>query len=301
MPHRPNPIPRYNGSNQSQLYPTSNEPTAPGVRREKDGLPPRHRATSWSSQEATPTTSPSVSGTSTSTAVTASATGGGRPSGRALPPPRFQRKQRPPRVQQALAAANASSPTAASSTSQPTSRRSGANAASTTGHGRTGTLTLGPANNWGAGTSAVVSLSMATINAASARASVVHPPAHSVPSFNPHEYDVQETHSIDRSVPLDGLTSNSAYDLEGLDPVQLHNRITFGMGRSSNAIRNDLYTSVSIWLHFPALPLRTGPWSRLLATAEKTVAHCPGTQNVGHKQPMIGIFSVSLFPFFSVI
>lgn len=276
MPHRPNPIPRYNGSNlppQSHLHPISNEttPTGPNTRREKDPLAPRHRASSWAASHERPlsatTTSSSVSGTSTPTVTGANATGGGRPSGRALPPPRFQRKQRPPRVQQALASSSSNS----ASTSQSGSRRGtggGANNVSATPHGRTGTLTLGPANNWGAGTSAVVSLSMATINAASARASVVHPPAHSIPSF---EYDAQDARPLDPQ----------SYDLDGLDPVQLHNRITFGMGRTSNAIRNDLYASVSA---FPYLFAR-----------HHLVSHHRGTQPRAIQPNCLGLLSSSFF------
>jgi hypothetical protein len=122
----------------------------------------------------------------------------------------------------------------------------------------TGTLTLGPANNWGAGTSAVVSLSMATINAASARASVVHPPQQpppppTVPAF-------EDTQHTDRPLPPDFLLGIGRAELEGLDPVQLHNRITFGTGRTSTTLRNDLYSPVS---HPPSCSLRFPRWPAL--------------------------------------
>jgi hypothetical protein len=115
MPHKPNPIPRFNAAtNPPSQYnfpsqsPSVNPGAAPGPRREHTTVPPRHRASSWTSQssQSHEGTAPTASASTGSRSGANSGSGGGSRSGRSLPPPRFQRKQRPPRVQQALAAAN---------------------------------------------------------------------------------------------------------------------------------------------------------------------------------------------------
>lgn len=262
MPHRPNPIPRFNGSNNAQNQSSSSiiDPTVLNARRERDLVAPRHRAGSLHTQSGhgRDVVSPSLAQpilvpTSNVPSTTNPASGGGRSGGRALPPPRFQRKQRPPRVQQAIAAANAVSGSNPNGHSQPRgSRRGGGNTSTTPG-----TLTLGPANNWGAGTGSVVSLSMDAINAASARASVVHrqqqpPPSAQVPPQLPPL--ATTTANFEMGDIMEDDTSFVSDDLRGLDPVQLHNRLTFGMGRA----RNDSFNSVRFLFypnHFSCLSL----------------------------------------------
>lgn len=238
MPHRGRPIPRYNAptSVQSPIDPlVSAQP-----RRERETTAPRHRAGSLHTQpghgsDPSPSLMPNISQNAPSNAPEPrTRSGGGRSSGRALPPPRFQRKQRPPRVQQAMAASNASSQ---SLSTNPHSHSHGRGRRATNNNANadpnvTGTLTLGPANNWGAGTSSVVSLPMSAINAAAARASVIHQqrqqqqqplPSHlpqPKPSASSKILDVGNTSHFDAEI----------MNLRGLDPVQLHNKLTFGMG-----------------------------------------------------------------------
>ena len=156
MPHRPNPIPRFNNpqyansslaSGQSASSTLQNAPVsgtnaanaaanaANNSRRDLNTVAPRHHGHSFSA--ATP---PSIANQDGSIPNRSERTGGA--SQRTLPPPRFQRKQRPPRVQNILAGPD-------------NMDRS------------LGTLTFGPATNWGVGTQAVVSLPMAAVNAAS--------------------------------------------------------------------------------------------------------------------------------------
>ncbi|CAG8616196.1 2936_t:CDS:2, partial [Acaulospora colombiana] len=224
MPHKPNPIPRFHGNSttksnrqiQDRIPPGTPDSSSQSLHQSDNTLLQRHRTDSWASQSsaghdtAARTSMPS---TPSSSGHTKPSSGGGRAGGRALPPPRFQRKQRPPRVQQAIAAANAAS--AASGPSGTTTSRRVAPPAPTGPLGvGGGTLTLGPANNWGAGTTSVTSLPMSAINAASARGS-----------------------ALDRGGPFvleGGLQPDTRLLLDGLDPVQLHNRLTMGNAAGSN-------------------------------------------------------------------
>ena len=168
MPHRPNPIPRFNNpqyasatltSAQSASSTVQNAPQPPSntSRRDLNTVPPRHRGNSFSA-----TTPPSIAIPNQDGNVSnrGERTGGGSGTQRTLPPPRFQRKQRPPRVQSILA-----------------------------GHdnadGSLGTLTFGPMTNWGVGTQSVVSLPMAAVNAASSAVAIPASPQPNVlPSSN---------------------------------------------------------------------------------------------------------------------
>ena len=162
MPHRPNPIPRLNNpqyastslnSSQSASSTVQNAPhsgTTNSLRRDLNTVPPRHRGHSFSGA-----TSPSIVNQDGNIPNRGERMGGG--SQRALPPPRFQRKQRPPRVQNILAGPDNIDRTL-------------------------GTLTFGPATNWGVGTQSVVSLPMAAVNAAS---SAVALPASLTPNIVP--------------------------------------------------------------------------------------------------------------------
>lgn len=209
MPHRSNPIPRFNVATTTTSSAASGTPTSTSTstssRRDPNTVPPRHRSTSWASQT---NNDGQVGSTTTS-----------KPSGRALPPPRFQRKQRPPRAQQQNA--NNGSPS-----SPP---------------GETGSLTFGPANNWGPGTSAVRSLSMAAVNAASARGSVVHPNGTRLASLGPSHNGVRQDASFDLppniTIREDPIVSLSV-------PQQ---RLTFGMGMS-NPPNGSSFTPVSFFL-----------------------------------------------------
>jgi len=157
MPHRPNPIPRFNNQQYANTSLTPGQSTSSTVqntphsganssRRDLSTIPPRHRGHSFSS-----TTPPSIANQDGNISNRGERTGGA--GHRTLPPPRFQRKQRPPRVQNILAGPD-------------NIDRS------------LGTLTFGPATNWGVGTQSVVSLPMAAVNAAS---SAVGPSANLTP------------------------------------------------------------------------------------------------------------------------
>jgi hypothetical protein len=146
MPHRPNPIPRFNNpqyTNNSLDTGQSASPTVQnsphggthGARRDLNSVPPRYRGHSLSA-----TNSPSTTNQGGNHSNRGERTGGG--SQRTLPPPRLQRKQRPPRVRDIFAGTDNID-------------------------GTLGTLTSGPATNWGVGTQSVVSLPMAAVNAAS--------------------------------------------------------------------------------------------------------------------------------------
>ncbi len=168
MPHRPNPIPRFNnpqyasatltnGQSASSTVQNAPQSATNSSRRDLNTVPPRHRGNSFSA-----TTPPSIAIANQDGNVSnrGERTGGGSGSQRTLPPPRFQRKQRPPRVQSILA-----------------------------GHDNVdrslGTLTFGPMTNWGVGTQSVVSLPMAAVNAASSAVALSASPQPTVlPSSN---------------------------------------------------------------------------------------------------------------------
>ncbi|KAG8828098.1 hypothetical protein FRC17_007625 [Serendipita sp. 399] len=188
---------------------------------ERESLPPRHRAASSSSQpagsrEKSTTTVASISAHPSNTT--------GRSGGRSLPPPRFQRKQRPPRVQQALAAG------VTSKSPQTTARTRRSNAPAGAG-GHAGSS---PAN-WPSGSNAVASLTMAEVNAASARGSIIHNASRQATTTAAEDTaSLPSTYTSPISL-YDGPSSRSIIEFENLDPVQLHNRITFGMGTQSKA------------------------------------------------------------------
>jgi len=179
MPHRPNPIPRFNNpqyanttlsSGQSASSTVQNAPQSAtnSSRRDLNTVPPRHRGHSFSASNP-----PSIANQDGNTSNRGERTGGG--SHRTLPPPRFQRKQRPPRVQNILAGPD-------------NIDRS------------LGTLTFGPATNWGVGTQSVVSLPMAAVNAASSAMA---------PSASP-EPKVLPSSSSTLNAPIDDLPSGFA-------------------------------------------------------------------------------------------
>lgn len=179
MPHRPNPIPRFNNpqyanttftSGQSPPSTVQNAPQSAtnSSRRDLNTLPPRHRGHSFSA-----TAPPSIASQDGNVSNRGERTGGA--SHRTLPPPRLQRKQRPPRVQSILA-----------------------------GHDNIdrslGTLTFGPMTNWGVGTQSVVSLPMAAVNAASSAVALsASPQPNMLPSSN-----------LTLTTPIDDLQSGFA-------------------------------------------------------------------------------------------
>jgi len=164
MPHRPNPIPRFNNPQYANTTLTGGQSASSAVqnapqiatnssRRDLNTLPPRHRGHSFSA-----TTPPSIVTQDGNVSNRGERTGGA--THRSLPPPRLQRKQRPPRVQSILAGHD-------------------------TIDGTLGTLTFGPMTNWGVGTQSVVSLPMAAVNAASSAVALSASPQPDVlPSSN---------------------------------------------------------------------------------------------------------------------
>ena len=203
MPHRPNPIPRLNNpqyattslsSSQSASSTVQNAPhngTTNSSRRDLNTVPPRHRGHSFS--VATQLSTLNQDGNVPNRGERAS--GGSQ---RTLPPPRFQRKQRPPRVQNILAGPD-------------NVDRS------------LGTLTFGPATNWGVGTQTVVSLPMAAVNAAS---SAVTPSASlfNNPTFNAPTDD----YSSGPATAATGFTRTSASSI----PHPTNNSPPFGKSGS---------------------------------------------------------------------
>jgi hypothetical protein len=251
MPHKPNPIPRFHGNSttkpnrqiQDRIPSVAPDSATQSLPSSDNTLLHRHRADSWASQSSAgldSATRISMPSTPSSSGHSKGSSGGGRAGGRALPPPRFQRKQRPPRVQQAIAAANAAS-ASSNAPGQSTSRRApAAPAGSTAQVGVGGTLTLGPANNWGAGTTSVTSLPMSAINAASARGSVIHRFQSRPVNNSQQQQQVLNVEALPRNGPFvleggvgGGLQPDTRLLLDGLDPVQLHNRITMGSAAGS--------------------------------------------------------------------
>ncbi|KAG9055744.1 hypothetical protein FS842_001369 [Serendipita sp. 407] len=243
MPHRPstNPIPRYSSNNVAQNSPQTASQLSGNLseynlsqQQEREPLPPRHRAVSWSSQPANGRERSKTNAGSSAASTPSNATG--RSGGRALPPPRFQRKQRPPRVQQALATANSASGSTNSLQSQTRPRRANVHAPAA------GTV-AGPPGNWPSGSNAVISLSMAEVNAASARGSIIHHVDRQTATTA-----VQDTNSllppyITNTPAYDPTSGHSTLEFQNMDPVQLHNRITFGMGNQSVS---SLFTSHAV-------------------------------------------------------
>jgi hypothetical protein len=179
MPHRPNPIPRFNNPQYANTTLTGSQSASSTVqnapqgatnssRRDLNTLPPRHRGHSFSAN--TPPSIPTQDGNLSNRGERALAAGH-----RSLPPPRLQRKQRPPRVQSILA-----------------------------GHdnidGTLGTLTFGPMTNWGVGTQSVVSLPMAAVNAASSAVATSASP----------QPDVLLSNNPALNAPIDDLPSGFA-------------------------------------------------------------------------------------------
>jgi hypothetical protein len=179
MPHRPNPIPRFNNPQYANTTLTGSQSASSTVqnapqgatnssRRDLNTLPPRHRGHSFSAN--TPPSIPTQDGNLSNRGERALPAGH-----RSLPPPRLQRKQRPPRVQSILA-----------------------------GHdnidGTLGTLTFGPMTNWGVGTQSVVSLPMAAVNAASSAVATSASP----------QPDVLLSNNPALNAPIDDLPSGFA-------------------------------------------------------------------------------------------
>jgi len=189
MPHRPNPIPRLNNpqyastsltggqSASSTVQNALHSGTTSSLRRDLNTVPPRHRGHSFSA-----ITPPSIANQDGN--IPNRGERPGSASQRALPPPRFQRKQRPPRVQNILAGPD-------------NMDRS------------LGTLTFGPATNWGVGTQSVVSLPMAAVNAAS---SAVALSASLTPNIVPFSNSTFNAPTCDHSsgVTTRGLTQTGA-------------------------------------------------------------------------------------------
>ena len=251
IPIQPNPSRQ---AIESSLQSTSQTPnttfdSSSSSRRDRELAQTGHLPPTWAAQVVHAQDKPAkMTGTSSGTSSSTPTSGSGRPGGRALPPPRFQRKQRPPRVQQALAANGSGSNNTKNTNGGGTSSRRGggrhaanSNAQSSAANGEPGTLTLGPANNWGVGTSSLVSLSMAAVNAASARGSVLHQAA-AAAAVSSSRSLIHDNHGI----PLADSTLAIAPEAH-LDPVQLHNRITFGMGHPTSPSVLDVYHSVRLF------------------------------------------------------
>jgi hypothetical protein len=287
MPHKPNPIPRFHGNSttkpnrqiQDRIPSVAPDSATQSLPSSDNTLLHRHRTDSWASQSSAgldSATRISMPSTPSSSGHSKGSSGGGRAGGRALPPPRFQRKQRPPRVQQAIAAANAAS-ASTNAPGQSTSRRApAAPAGSTAPVGVGGTLTLGPANNWGAGTTSVTSLPMSAINAASARGSVIHR-FQSRPVNNSQQQQVLNVEALPRNGPFvleggvgGGLQPDTRLLLDGLDPVQLHNRITMGSAAGSTVSNEPSSLSLSLQIHHLACVRGAGRFPLPLFSTSKT-------------------------------
>ena len=257
MPHRPNPIPRFNnpqyatttltsGQSTSSTVQNAPQPVTSSSRRDLNTVPPRHRGNSFSA-----TTPPSIAnqdGNVSNRGERTGATGGGTQ--RTLPPPRFQRKQRPPRVQSILA-----------------------------GHDNVdrslGTLTFGPMTNWGVGTQSVVSLPMAAVNAASSAMALSASP----------QPNVLPSSSSTLNAPIDdfpsgfatsGLTQISISSIDSI-PQPINNsppHLSFGMSGSvphSTSLPNPATHVVS----FHSLPMSCyagpGPYIRTFKYSHLTL------------------------------
>ena len=277
MPHRPNPIPRFNNpqyasatltsaQSASSTVQSAPQPATNSSRRDLNTVPPRHRGNSFSA-----TTPPSIAIANQDGNVSnrGERAGGGSGSQRTLPPPRFQRKQRPPRVQSILA-----------------------------GHdnadGSLGTLTFGPMTNWGVGTQSVVSLPMAAVNAASSAVALSASPQPNVlPSSN-----------SSLSAPIDdlpsgfttgGLTQTSSITIDST-PIPTNNsppHLSFGMSGSAshpNSLPNPNLATHLVSFHI----FHTNENDQLLTFRFVPAAH-PITRRPKHRVVYTVFFATVLF------